>query len=160
MPVSTKWTLGGLGRILAGLDPNKAEFGSLPPHFIIPDPMLHPDIKRGMEMLYGPILDAYEGKSNDPSALILRCFPSLIHHSDKLIAVMVENPGHDFTKMPLLHDRQLLQRLKALVTLEPTPNVMETATGIPPHVGLAVQTRVSIDCDFLQNKIKFTYIFF
>ena len=146
-----------LGRILAGLDPNKAEFGTLPPHFIVPDPMSHPDIKRGMEMLYGPILDAYEGKPNDPSALILRCFPSLIHHSDKLITVMVENPGHDFTKMPLLHDRELLHKLKALVTLEPTINIMDVATGIPPHVSLAVQTRVSYNCNFLFLKTKQIY---
>ena len=116
-------------------------------------------------MLYAPILDAYEGKSNDPSALILRCFPSLIHHSDKLIAVMVENPGHDFTKMPLLHDRELLHKLKDLVTLEPTTNVMDVATGIPPHVSLAMQTRVSYCycyCFFIffTKQVHLHFIFF
>ena len=109
--------------------------------------------------MYGSILDEYEGKPNDPSALILRCFPSLIYHSDKLIAVMVNTPGHDFTKLPLLHDRDLLNRLKALVTLEPTPNVMDVATGIPPHITLAVQTRVSF-LFFLFLKCKQMYLHF
>ena len=148
-----------LGRILACLDPTKPSFGTLPPHFNVIDPMSNPDIKWAMRMMYGSILDEYEGKPNDPSALILRCFPSLIYHSNKLIAVMVNTPGHDFTKLPLLHDRDLLNRLKALVTLEPTPNVMDVATGIPPHITLAVQTRVSFFI-FLFLKCKQMYLHF
>ena len=33
----------------------------------------------------------------------------------------------------------LLNDLKALVTVEPTPGVLVSPTGIPPHIGIAVQ---------------------
>ena len=51
-----------LERVLAGIDPNKPEFASLPPHFITEfDPMEDPDIFESMHLMYGPILDAWSG---------------------------------------------------------------------------------------------------
>jgi hypothetical protein len=52
---------------------------------------------------------------------------------------MVANPGHNFSKILLLHDQELLHDLHLLVKTEPTPEVMATPTGIPPHVKLASQ---------------------
>ena len=44
-------------RVLAGIDPNKPEFASLPPHFMTEfDPMEDPDILEAMHLMYGPIL--------------------------------------------------------------------------------------------------------
>jgi hypothetical protein len=105
-----------LGRILAGLDPNTPDFGTLPPHWTTSNPLENNLIKRAMVMLYGPILVAYEGKPENPAGLLLRCLSSLVFHSDALLEVMVKFPGHDFTKISILHDRELLDGLKKLVT--------------------------------------------
>ena len=53
-----------LGRVLAGLDPNKAEFATMPPHFMVEGNLMEDeDIKAAMIMMYGPmqrlILPAY-----------------------------------------------------------------------------------------------------
>jgi hypothetical protein len=128
-----------LGHILAGLDPNTPDFGTLPPHWNTSNPLENNLIKRAMVMLYGPILVAYEGKPENPAGLLLRCLSSLVFHSDALLEVMVKFPGHDFTKISILHDLELLDGLKKLVTTDPTPGVMTVATGIPPHVGTAQQ---------------------
>jgi hypothetical protein len=134
-----------LGRILAGLDPNAPDFGVLPPHWTTSNPMGNDLIKRAMVMLYGPILAAYDGKLVNPAGLLLRCLPSLVFHSDALLEVMVRFPGHDFTKISILHDRELLDGLKKLVTTDSTPEVMTVATGIPPHVGTAQQLAKILD---------------
>ena len=142
-----------LGRILAGLDPNTPGFGILPPHWTTSNPLENDLIKRAMGMLYGPILVAYAGKKENPAGLLLRCLPSLVFHSDSLLEVMVKFPGHHFTKISILHDRQLLDGLKKLVTTDPTPEVMTVATGIPPHVGTAQQLAKILDgmTELVQN---------
>ena len=51
-----------LGTVLAGLDPNKLEFASLPTHFMTEfDPMEDPDILEAMNLVYGPILEQWSG---------------------------------------------------------------------------------------------------
>jgi hypothetical protein len=91
-----------------------------------------------MAMLCGPILAACDGKPENPAGLLLRCLPSLVFHSDALLEVMVKHPGHDFAKISILHDRELLDGLKKLMTTDPTPEVMTVATGMPPHMGMAL----------------------
>jgi hypothetical protein len=58
---------------------------------------------------------------------------------------MVQNPGHDFSKLSILHDHELMLNLKQLVTTEPTPGIMTVATGIPPHIELASQVQKILD---------------
>ena len=58
---------------------------------------------------------------------------------------MLTHPGHSFTKIPILHETALLERLPELVTIEPTIVVMETATGIPPYIEMAVQMKELMD---------------
>jgi hypothetical protein len=128
-----------LGRILAGLDPSTPDFGTLPPHWTTSNPLENDLVKRAMVMLYGPILVAYEGRPENSAGLLLRCLSSLVFHSNALLEVMVKFPGHDFTKIYILHDRELLEGLKKLVTTDRTPGVMTMATGIPPRVGTAQQ---------------------
>ena len=49
-----------IGRLLAGLDPNKPEFSSLPPHFMTEfDPTEDLDILEAMHLMYGAILEQW-----------------------------------------------------------------------------------------------------
>ena len=130
-----------LGRILAGMDPKKASFGNLPPHWILENPIANEDVLKAMKMLFGPILVKHKGQTFDPTAMLLRCAACIIYHSDSLFNTMISQPGHDFTKIVILHDKDILGRLLLLVTTLPTKGVMETPTGIPPHVEHATQMK-------------------
>ena len=72
-----------LGIVLAGLDTNKPEFASLPPHFMTEfDPMEDPDISEAMHLMYGPILDQWSGNEEvNPTDLLLFVFALFIYHS-------------------------------------------------------------------------------
>ena len=130
-----------LGRILAGLDPSNSRFGILPPHFTLVDPMANSHIDCAMNILYGQLLRSYP----EAKALLLRGLANIAYHSDDLIGVMVNNPGHEFTKIPVLSDHNLLKELKKYVTTEPTENVLETATGIPPHISLSMKLEILLE---------------
>lgn len=119
-----------LGRILAGFDPTMASFDCLPPHWNMQDPFANEFVKKGMVSTYGTMLTEHP----ESVPLLLRLFACVIYHSDSLIAQVARCPGHDFTKLTVLHGRELLSKLKGLVTLEPTPGGIEQRTGIPPHV--------------------------
>lgn len=133
-----------LGRILSGLDPSDPSFGTLPPHFVVLNPMQNIHIKQAMEILYSPMLQTFHPHSNVISVL-LRCLACIVYHSEKLLSVMQQNPGHDFNKIMLLQEPELLRALRPLVTLEPTEGVMSSATGIPPHITLAKQAKLIFD---------------
>ena len=133
-----------LGRILSGMDPSKANFGTLPPHFSVVDPLSDPDIKKAAEMVFGGLLNAYTGLPNDPKPILIRSLACLVFHSEELISVMNSSPGHDFTKITILHDGELLNSLRNKVTLDKTEGVMCHATGIPPHVELAIRSKVRV----------------
>ena len=115
---------------MAGLDPNKERFDTLPPHFILRNPMKNETIAKGMKTMFGKILVYHEGV---PSTLI-RYFACVIYHQEDLIKQMCKIPGHAFNKLQILHDRPLLKQLKDLVTIDPTEGVMTIPSGIPPHV--------------------------
>ena len=120
-----------LGRILAGFDPNCADFDQLPPHWTMVDPITNTDIKKGMEMMFGRLLVLHP----DSIPVLLRTFACFVFHSDSLRAQMLENSGHDFNKIMILQtqNRELLSRLKLLVTVDPTEGVITVPTGIPPY---------------------------
>ena len=119
-----------LGQILAGLDPMSPDFDVLPPHWNMADPISNEFMQHGMRMTYSDLMEKHPSKI----ALILCLFACIVFHADKLIQQMMHCPGHDFTKLAILHDRDLLKELKALVTLDPTPGGIDARTGIPPHV--------------------------
>jgi hypothetical protein len=85
-----------LGRILAGLEPNSAQFAVLPPYWKMVNPMASLPVAEAMQLLYGPILEKYTDTKNDPTGLLLRCLASIIHHSDWFISTATEHPGHFF----------------------------------------------------------------
>jgi hypothetical protein len=76
----------------------------LPPHFILGDPMDNELIKEAMTMMYGPILEKYGGTTNDPTGLLLRLLPAVIHHSAFLQEVIKNVPGCQFSTIPLLQN--------------------------------------------------------
>lgn len=131
-----------LGRILMGADPNKEDFGTLPPHWTMIDPLSNADVKEAASMCFGNILKNYEGKPEDPTALLLRTLAAIVFNSDAMLDILKKYPSHDFGKIALLHNRDLLSKLKKLVTTDPTDGVMTNATGIPPHVELAIKSKV------------------
>ena len=129
-----------LGQILSGTDPNKASFKTLPPHWIMVDPMGHPLIKKAMQDNFGPILNAYaKDKDTDPTGLLLRCLACAVWHSASIQELI---PTRQLSKIPLFGTQCQLEDLKELVTTEPTEGVMTKVTGIPPHVEVAAKLEV------------------
>ena len=140
-----------LGRILAGMDPNLASFKTLPPHWNIENPMSNPIIKDAMVSNFITILENHGDKSYDPTGLLLRCLACLVWHSDAILDVV---PRCELGKIPLFQPGSNLAELKNLVTTDPTPGVMTTATGIPPHVEVACQLKnIRADMDMLISKV-------
>ena len=139
-----------LGRILAGMDPNLASFKTLPPHWNIENPMSDPRIKDAMVGNFQTILENHGMDSHDPTGLLLRCLACLVWHSDAILETV---PRKQLNLIPLFQPGSNLAELKTLVTTDPTPGVMTTATGIPPHVEVASQLkeiRAEIDTLILQ----------
>ena len=79
-----------LGRVLAGLDPNKAEFATMPPHFILEgDLMEDEDIKAAMNMMYGPLLDTYGNNAEiNPTGLLLMVLAIIVYHSPWMTGIV------------------------------------------------------------------------
>ena len=103
-----------------------------------------------MKTTFGKILEL------QPSAvpLLVQCFACMIHHADAMIRCFVKVPGHQFTKLHILHNRELLTELKCLVTTAPTSMVMQTATGIPPHIHHARQlASIAVDVETVASNM-------
>ena len=128
-----------LGRILAGLDPNKSEFATLPPHFIMEGNLMDDeDVKEAMHMMYGPILEKYQDNPElDPTGLLLMILASVVHHSPWVVDIVMQKSGHPFSLVPLTNSPELLKRLQSKVSLKVGGQVSRV-TGIPPHIQNAV----------------------
>ena len=95
-----------------------------------------------MFLSFGPILRREARREDtrvDSTGLLLRCLAALVHHSPFLTDMVLKCPGHLFAALPLLHNNQIMTKLKKLVTLEPIGQVQQ-ATGIPPHIQQAELT--------------------
>jgi hypothetical protein len=133
-----------LGRILAGLDPSSEEFGVLPPHWKLDDPMSNERIKEGMNLMFATILQRWGNTEVDPTGMLLFCLASVVWNSDFLKQTAAADSEHPFNMIPLLSNPDLLKDLKELVTLEPEGQVKE-ASGIPPHIQNAKMVRDVLD---------------
>jgi len=130
-----------LGRVLAFLNPSSPEFGTLPPHFNMDDPMSNPLVKEGMLLSFAMILQKWGSVEKvNPTGLLLRCLAAMVWHLPFLIETTRKYPGHPFAALPLLNNAELLQRLKPLVVLDPIGQI-QNATGIPPHIEHCILTR-------------------
>ena len=83
-----------LGRILACLLPNSPGFAALPRHFHILNPLGNEHVKKGMQMLHGPVLVSHKEAPNNHAPMLLRCFTGVICDMDKLIDTMLKILGH------------------------------------------------------------------
>lgn len=120
-----------LGRILAGLSPNKTNFDAIPPHFTVG--MENRYIKEAMELCFKCILENVELISN-VRALLLRCLASIVHHAEALMNIIREADGnHPLAAVAIFGRPELLVELKKLVTMEPSDKI-RFPTGIPPFV--------------------------
>jgi hypothetical protein len=144
-----------LGRILSGLDPNESSFGMLPPHWSTTKPMENDHIRKAMRLTFGEIVEEY------PSMvpILLRSLACMVHHKEGLLEQMVSVPGHDFNKIPIFHDRELLSDLFELVTVEPTEGVVTNATGIPPHIYQASKLQAILEQVSFSNLSRASYYF-
>ena len=115
-----------LGRILAGLNPSKPTFATLPPHFTVSIGECA-ELMEGMRCMYGPIMDFHPGCHG----ILLLCLASVVYHSDFLKDVSSKMSGHPLLTLPILNNEPLLQKLKTLVVLESDTIV---PSGVPPHV--------------------------
>ena len=153
-----------LGRLLAGLDPNKGSFSCIPPHFT--EGMENDDIKEAMELCFKGIMDKVDGDIVDiddngeinednaredfglrsnTKAMLLRCLGCMVHHSDELLKVISENNrAHPFASIPILTRPNLLHNLKQIITMKPSERI-QLATGVPPHVEAAKKLDELVD---------------
>ena len=116
-----------LGRILAGLNPHKASFGDLPPHFTADTE--NKFICDAMLGMFGKLPAIHPVAKS----VLLLCLASIVHHSDEIQSYVLAHPGHKLGTLYVFQDTALLTELKALVTQKPTPS-MRFSTGVPPHV--------------------------
>jgi hypothetical protein len=143
-----------LGRVLAGLDPNGEEFATLPPHWIMDDPLSNDRIKEAMNLMFATILQRWGGTEVDPTGILLYFLASVVWHSDWLKEMAAKHPGHPFSMIPILSTPELLRDLKELVTLEPKGNV-KSATGIPPHIqNASVAKKILSLCEATLEAVK------
>ena len=105
--------------------------------------------------MYGPSLRKWVGTNDsDPTALFCKVLASVVYHSDFLQSVIRRVPGHPFAAIALLNSPALLQELKALVTINPSPQI-STATGIPPHVHHAKLTTACLEhCKLTLTEVR------
>ena len=87
-----------------------------------------------MISLYVPILKSHNTKDYDPTGLLLRCLENVVYHSKNLKMEFNRNTTHVFTRIYILKNMNLMKDLSKLVTVSPTPYVMENPTGIPSHL--------------------------
>ncbi len=132
-----------LGRLLAGLHPNKTSFAALPPHFICTmEDNVH--VKEAMQLCFKGIIDQeddqYGGDNvgnllqSNTKAMLLRCLASMVHHSESLQAVINSDASHPFASIPIFsRPPSFLRELKKLISTT-TSDRIRMPTGIPPHV--------------------------
>jgi hypothetical protein len=143
-----------LGRILSGLDPHKASFNVLPPHFTVSE---HEAITKGMHLCFGNIICAHQDSDTQCLSVLKRLLASIVYHHKFLIETMARYPGHQFNNIALLKDPDLLKELFKLVTMAPTLGICEVPTGTPPHtevltkvekiVSIIGSLRDELDCE-------------
>ena len=124
-----------LGRILACLDPNKTEFATFPPHFILEGNLMDDeDAKEAMHMIYGPMLEKYQDNPEiDPTGLLLILLASVLHHIPWMFDIVTQKSGHPFSLIPQVNSPELLEGLRSKVSLKVYGQVSRVS-GIPPHI--------------------------
>ena len=140
-----------LGRVICGLDPLSPDFGALPPHFSLENPLENKQISEAMTLMYGPILRTWAETCQDPTGVFLRLLASVVHHFEWLQAVARSRTNHPYNSIALIFRPELATELKQYVTTKPSA-VIQEATGIPPHVehSLKLKNLLEITSTYLE----------
>jgi hypothetical protein len=96
---------------------------------MVDNPVEDTDIHDALQLMYSVIIARHPSSI----AVLVRVLASVVFASDWLLATSGRHAGHPFSAVPLLQNPELLLRLKAKVTTEPT-ETMSKSTGVPPHV--------------------------
>ena len=121
-----------LGRMLAGLSPESPDFDVLPPHFTVDESNEY--LKKAMKVCFGKVIEVEDRRTGEGNnfvrGILMRCLASIIFHLPKIQGMIARVDGHEWSSLPLfLNNDQLLNKLKELVTTDPTPGICEKATG-------------------------------
>ena len=127
-----------MDRVLVGLDALLAEFNILPPHLNVESPMENSSIRQAMEMMYGPILNTWADSPSNPTGLLLRVLVSVIYYFDWIKSIACLQMDNPFNLILLIFDTELVNKLKALVTTDPS-DVIKDPTRIPPNLGQSIK---------------------
>jgi hypothetical protein len=75
-----------------------------------------------------------------------------VYHEQWIQEILVSSKKHPFGNIIILNNPELLNKLKKLVTTEPTPN-MQRPTGIPTHIDLQAKMELILEnnVDFLEQ---------
>ena len=147
-----------LGRVVSGLDPLSKDFGVLPAHFKLENPLENPFVAEAMDLMFGPILRTWTDTPQDPTGVLLRLLAAVVHHFDWIKAIAKQGgTAHPYNNIPLMFKPELVPELKELVTMEPSP-VLKEATGIPPHVGQSLKLQKLLEIagtclEILKNQV-------
>ena len=116
--------------------------------------------REGMHLMHGNLCTTHKGKDNDPIALLLYCFASFMHHFssiqritlnvsaviftlcfmlNSLLFMQLQSSSHDFNKLPLMNNLELVEHLKLLVTIKPADSILSKPTSTPPYLTIAVK---------------------
>ena len=126
-----------LGRLLAMLNPHDPLFSVLPPHFA--EGLENEDIKAFLHLCFGSMMGIY-GESASIVPCLLFFAASLAYHSNEFKAVAAPHSNHFFNTLPMFSNPELLERVKLLVTLEPT-DMVRFSTGVHPGCVLPLNAR-------------------
>ena len=98
-------------------------------------------------MMYGDILENHDGALS----MLLLCLASVVYHIKVINDIVVNEPGHALSALPILQKPDLILRLNSLVTRTPSQGM--SATGVPPHVNhlrsikdMHVDLRKTVSC--------------
>jgi len=121
-----------LGRILAGLSPESRDFDVLPPQFTVDESNEY--LKKALKVCLEKIIEVEDRRSGEGNnfsrGILMRCSASIIFHLPKIQEMIARVDEHESPSIPLfLNNDQLLDKLKELVTTDPTPGICEKATG-------------------------------
>ena len=101
-----------LGRLLAGLLPNSADFTVIPPHFSYG--MENYFVAEAIQSCFKGILDN-GGRNNGrillrskTKGVLLRCLALMVHNSGALIELEEKDPSHPFASILILCNHSLL----------------------------------------------------
>ena len=132
-----------LGGILAGLDPNSANFACIPPHF--EEGMENPHISEAMNLCFKNVMEKNAEELPNIIGILLRLLACMLHHSKFIIDnISTNNTANKLNQIPIYTDKKLLNELRKLVKTKPSSEIPKPS-GIPPHTHILVSLSDLID---------------